>query len=81
VAEDTPSLLDEVLLASRRPTACAVCEWITAQDNSEEWDRIMALPWKEANSKAIHRAMVKRGFERGDKTIQDHRQRSHRVPA
>jgi hypothetical protein len=41
----------------------------------------MALTWQQANSRAIHRAMVKRGFEAGDKTVEYHRKRSHRVSA
>lgn len=80
-AEDATDLLTEVLEDSRRRGTCSVCDWIESQDNPDEWDGIMALPWQQANSKAIHRAMVKRGYPRGAKTIEDHRTKSHRVSA
>lgn len=80
-AEDATDLLTEVLEDSRRRGTCSVCDWIETQDNSDEWDGVMALPWQQANSKAIHRAMAKRGFARGAKTIEDHRTKGHRVSA
>lgn len=80
-AEDATDLLTEVLEDSRRRGTCSVCDWIETQDNSDEWDGVMALPWQQANSKAIHRAMAKRGFPRGAKTIEDHRTKGHRVSA
>ena len=83
-AEDdkaAPSILDEVVEDSRRRGTCSVCDWIESQDNSDEWDGVMALPWQQANSKAVHRAMVKRGYRKGDKTVEDHRKKGHRVSA
>jgi hypothetical protein len=78
MAEDV-SLLDEVREASRRVGTCSVCEWLEGRDDAAEWDQVMALPWQEANSRAIHRAMVRRGFGKGDKTVADHRTKGHRV--
>jgi len=81
-AEDAKgSLLDEVVTDSRRRGSCSVCDWITTRDDADEWDAVMALPLQQANNKAIWRAMTKRGYQRGDKTIEDHRRKGHRVPA
>ncbi len=79
MAEDTPSLLDEIISDSKRKAACSVCQWLETRDDAGEWDRVMALPWQQANSRAIWRAMTKRGFDAGDKTIEYHRKRTHRV--
>jgi hypothetical protein len=75
------SLLDEVREDSRRKGSCSVCDWIAARDDADEWDAVMALPSKDANNKAVYRAMAKRGYQRGDKTVEDHRKKGHRVPA
>lgn len=80
MAEDT-DLISEIVQDSRRKGTCSVCDWIELQANPDEWDAVMALPWQQANSKAIHRAMVKRKFQRGAKTVEDHRTKGHRVPA
>jgi hypothetical protein len=80
-AEDATDLLTEVLTDSRRKTSCSVCDWLKGQPNLEEWDDLMALPWQEANSRAIYRAMAKRGYQRGDKIVDDHRKKGHRVSA
>lgn len=81
-AEDAkPSLVDEIVQDSRRKGTCSVCDWLDTRDDSAEWDAVIALPWQQANSKAIYRAMAKRGFQRGEKTVEDHRKKGHRVPA
>jgi hypothetical protein len=82
LAEDeTANLLDEIVSDSKRKGNCSVCHWLEDRDDAAEWDSVMALTWQQANSRAIHRAMVKRGFEAGDKTVEYHRKRSHRVSA
>lgn len=81
-AEDgTGSLLEEVRADSARKGSCSVCEWIASRPDADEWDAVMNLPWQEVNAKALHRAMVRRGFDKGDKPVQDHRQKGHRVGA
>ena len=80
-AEDAkPSpLLDEITADSRRKGSCSVCQWLETRDDADEWDAVIALPWQQANNRAVWRAMVKRGFDAGDKTIEYHRKRGHRV--
>ena len=80
-ADGTPSILDEVIEGSKRRGTCSVCDWLAGRDDASEWDAVMALPWQQANSRAIYRAMAKRGYERGDKTVEDHRKKGHRVSA
>lgn len=81
MAEDIGDLLSEVREDSRRKGSCSVCDWLRMQPNPEEWDNLMTLPWQEVNSRAIYRAMAKRGYQRGDKTVEDHRKKGHRVSA
>ena len=79
MAEDAkPSLLDQLRSESLRKGTCSVCEWIEAQPNADEWDAAMATPWQDINSSAIHRRMVSMGYQRGSKSVGDHRSKGHR---
>ena len=80
MAEDT-DLMSEIAEDSRRRGSCSVCDWIETQEDPSEWDAVFRLPWQQANSRAIYRAMFKRGFQRGEKTVEDHRKKGHRVSA
>lgn len=80
MAAEDADLFTEITEDSRRKGTCSVCEWIAARDDADEWDKVIALPWQQANSNAIWRAMSKRGFQRGAKVIDDHRKKGHRVP-
>ena len=82
MTEDAPTdLLTELRERSRRQATCAVCDWLATRDDADEWDAAMRLPWQEINAKAIWEAMAARGFDKGDKTVQGHRAKGHRVPA
>lgn len=72
------TLLDQLRSESLRKGACSVCEWVEAQDNADEWDAVMATPWQDINSSAIHRRMKQMGFQRGSKAVQEHRTKGHR---
>ena len=74
----TPSLLEE-LRADSKPLrhGCAVCLWIEAQTNPEEWDQ--AFQANDIAATAIHRAMQRRGFDNSKGPIHNHRQGKHRV--
>jgi hypothetical protein len=58
---------------------CQACAWIAARPAAEqrEWDEVMATP--TIMHRAIFRAMRKRGFERGDSTVANHRNSMHRL--
>lgn len=77
--DGTGALMAEIRADSQRKGSCSVCEWIEDRDDADEWDAVMALPWQDANSKAIWRAMAKRGYGRGDKPVDEHRRKGHRV--
>jgi hypothetical protein len=78
--ETAPSLEDEVRgLNGRGYGTCAVCEWIAARDDADEWDRLMAMPSKDIQHQALGVAMRKRGFTRSDHRIGAHRREQHRV--
>jgi hypothetical protein len=81
VAEDADaSLEDEVRgLNGRGYGSCGVCDWIAAQPNADEWDRLMATPSEEIQHRALGAAMRKRGFTKSDHRIGAHRRERHRV--
>jgi L-ribulose-5-phosphate 3-epimerase UlaE len=81
LTEDKPSLADEVLADSRRQTSCSICAWIETSDDRDEWIRLLDMPWQQANTRAIHRSMIRRGAQFSDKTLDTHRRKGHRVGA
>jgi hypothetical protein len=61
-----------------RASTCSVCDWLADSDDPEFWDRMMALPTKEAGHFAIHEEMLGLGFDKGRKAVESHRNSGHR---
>lgn len=61
-----------------RPSTCSVCDWIAQQDDPGMWDRLMAIPVKQAGHFAIHEEMTPLGFSSGRKSVETHRNSGHR---
>ena len=61
-----------------RPTSCSACDWIEQQEDQALWDRLMALPTKNAGHFAIHDEMTRLGYPQGRKAVEEHRKKGHR---
>ena len=78
MAEDIGGLEAEVRGNNNlRDGKCAVCVWIAARDDADEWDRLMAL--EDIQHKALGESMRSRGFTKSDHRIGSHRREKHRV--
>lgn len=74
------TLLDELEADSKSPSyGCLVCTWIEGRDDAAEWDAAMAASKSRITTKAILRAMTKRGFTHSDNPVRRHRVEGHRV--
>ena len=76
------TLLDELEADSKSPSAgCVVCSWIEGRDDADDWDAAMAASKARITTKAILRAMTKRGYTHSDTPVRRHRTEGHRVVA
>jgi hypothetical protein len=80
MAEDIGSLEARIRAASRRVGGCGICEWLEQRPPEEQavWDRVMALPVKEANHTAIRDELRTHGLTISDSTVGHHRKSGHR---
>ena len=79
-AEDPRTAIEARIRArtATRPGTCKVCDWIEERSDSEFWDRLLALPTKQAGHFAIHDEMTQLGFVAGRKSVETHRHNGHR---